>query len=156
MIRNRTVLFVMMSAAILAAGSTAFAGGSANLAKTQSDYHQVCFYEEMSGRYTNGVVGEIGNGIRFLGMDGAEEEASASGPSFFLLGGASRNGSVFSTLLPYAGASGAQSVVIFMNRNKTWCGYMVAGTDIMDEYCGTWEFGQCPADDTSTLRWFER
>jgi len=154
--RNRTVRLAIAFAAIFASAPLAHAGASANLARTQSDYHEVCFYEEMSGIYTNGVVGEIGNGIRFLGMDGTQEEASASGPAFFLLGGASRSGSVFSTILPFAGASGAQSVVFFMNRNKTWCGYMVSGTEITDEYCGTWEFGKCPADDTRTLRWFER
>ncbi|MFN0150127.1 MAG: hypothetical protein ACKVU1_05345 [bacterium] len=150
---NRMIWLAVALAACLAPASNAIAAGSGSM-PAGIDGHAVCFYDDKSGDSFPGFVGSLSNDIRVLAL-GLSEGSSLG--EFLLYGAATRNGSVFSGSLLAPGAeSGISGFVFFVNRNKTWCGYAIEGTTVEEEVCGTWDFKECPTDDTSTPRWFER
>lgn len=153
--RNRTACLALTLVVALACNSTAFAAGSGLQAQTlgTGDAHAICIYEDERGTYTNAMLGALANDVKYLALDFPGEAALGA---WYLYGGTTRNGWMFTSSLPCADGSGCGSFVVFLNRNKTWCGYEVSGTDVFDEICGTWAFGTCAVDDTSTPRWFER
>lgn len=139
----------------LAAASAAFAAGSGIQPQSlgSGDAHAICMYEEEYDTATTAILCALSNDIKYLAVDSPQESSFGN---WYLYGGTSRNGWLFSSAAPCADGLGCGTFVIFLNRNRTWCGYEVSETEVLAEICGTWEFGERPADDTSTPRWFER